>query len=181
MSQKAFPFPSKKLAKEELLRDYSIDKIPSEDVDLIIDTAWNRGIEASKIISLNYPDYTNFKEVIEDYNLEIVDKDVDHLVGNVRFFSEYYTKKGKIIMYMKSIKKWAESNDLTIAQAYNLILAHEFFHFLEYTELGFTSKLYQRPIIKIGSLNFGKTGVKAMSEIAAHAFVHELFEKETVG
>lgn len=178
MKNSNFPFPGKELAKEELLRDFSINKIPESDLDLIVDIAWDKGIEASKFIKNNHSDYKDFKNIVGKFDLKVVDKDKDFVVGNTRFFSEYYTKKNEIVMYLKSIKMWSKSNDLSFEQGYNLILCHEFFHFLEYTKFGLTSKLYKRPWFKIGEYSFGKTGVKAMSEIGAHSFVYNLFVKE---
>lgn len=178
MREKSFPFPSKELAKEELLRDFSINKIPAEDVDLIIDLAWEKGIEASNYVKNKYPNYNDFKKIVKNFNLKIIDKDKDHVVGKTRFFSEYYTRKNEIVMYLKSIEMWSENNNLSFEKGYNLILCHEFFHFLEYTKFGLTSKLYQRPVIKIGDFTLGKTGVKAMSEIGAHSFVFNLFKRK---
>lgn len=172
-----FPFPGKDLAKEELLRDYSIKKIPEEDVDLIVDIAWEKGIEVSEYIKSKYSNYKDFKNIVHEYDLKVIDKDKDFVVGNTRFFSEYYTKKNEIVMYLESIKMWSKTNNLSFDQGYNLILCHEFFHYLEYTTFGLTSKLYQRPLFKIGNFSVGKTGVKAMSEIGAHSFVYNLFVK----
>ena len=54
----------------------------------------------------------------------------------------------------------------------NLILSHEFYHYLEATELGYTSRRYLVPMIILGKLRLGKTGVPALSEIAANAFAN---------
>lgn len=177
MKNTNFPFPGKELAKAELLRDYSIKKIPEEDVDLIVNIAWEKGIEVSEYIKSKYSNYQDFNKIVNEFDLKVVDKDKDFVVGNTRFFSEYYTKKNEIVMYLKSIEMWSKTNGLSFDQGYNLILCHEFFHFLEYTKFGLTSKLYQRPLFKIGNYAFGKIGVKAMSEIGAHSFVYNLFVK----
>lgn len=173
-----FPFPDKELAREELLRDFSINKIPPEDIDLIIEIAWNQGVKASEFIKNNYVGHYDFKSIMDNFDLKIIDKNIDHIIGDTRFFSEYYTKKGKILMYTKSIENWSEFNGLSFEVGYNLILCHEFFHYLEYTKFGLTSNLYQRPLIKLGRMSIGKTGVRAMSEIGAHSFVYNLFRKE---
>jgi hypothetical protein len=53
---------------------------------------------------------------------------------------------------------------------------HEFFHVLETTRLGLTSKEYTVPLITIGPCKLGKTGIHALSEIAAHAFTNTYYE-----
>jgi hypothetical protein len=60
--------------------------------------------------------------------------------------------------------------------AANLILSHEFFHFLECTGLGLTSRMYQVPMIVIGPLKIGRTGIRALSEIGAHGFARTYYD-----
>ena len=63
----------------------------------------------------------------------------------------------------------------------NLILSHEYFHFLEVTELGLTSRDYTVPMVQIGPVRLGKTGLRALSEIGAHAFArtyHDLLRQK---
>ena len=52
---------------------------------------------------------------------------------------------------------------------------HEFFHVLETTRLGITSKEYTVPLFTIGPFKLGKTGIHALSEIAAHAFTNTYY------
>ena len=51
---------------------------------------------------------------------------------------------------------------MTLETAQNVILSHEYFHFLEWTKLGLTSREYQVPMLKLGPLKLGKTGVRAL-------------------
>ena len=67
---------------------------------------------------------------------------------------------------------WAQQNKMTRMEAENLILSHEYYHFLEWNKLGLTSRDYQVPMISIGPLRLGKTGIRALSEIGAHGFAH---------
>lgn len=173
----AFPFPGYDLALNELRRDYVYSKIDHIKEQEIVDMAWQIGTTAAIKLKNEYDRPYDFREIAKSVNLEIIDEDIDRVIGNHRFFSEYITKQSKIFMYLKSINLWAQSNSLSQEQAYNLVLAHEFFHFLEYKKLGYTSKKVLVPIIKIGKFTFGKTGVRALSEIAAHAFVYEIFAK----
>lgn len=172
---KSFPFPNRDLALEELKRDYVIAKIPKQDYEKIIEISWKQGLKAAALIKETFQAPYDFIEIAEKNGLVIINQNIDRVIGNFRFFSEYITKQNKIFMYVKSIQQWSTINQLTYQQGYNLVLAHEFMHFLEYKKLGFTSKMYQVPIIKLNKLQFGKTGIRAMSEIAAHAFVNELF------
>ncbi len=61
---------------------------------------------------------------------------------------------------------------MTRLEAENLILSHEYYHFLEWNKLGLTSRDYQVPMVSIGPLHLGKTGIRALSEIGAHGFAH---------
>ncbi len=61
---------------------------------------------------------------------------------------------------------------MTRMEAENLILSHEYYHFLEWNKLGLTSRDYQVPMISIGPLRLGRTGIRALSEIGAHGFAH---------
>jgi hypothetical protein len=61
--------------------------------------------------------------------------------------------------------------------AEKLIFFHEYFHFLEATSVGEVSNHYKVPIIKIGKYVLVKSGIRALSEIAAHGFSYMLYEK----
>lgn len=170
-----FPFPNRDLAYQELKVDPVYNKIPEQDIDHLIDIAWDSGCVAADYIKSIYTQPYNFVEIAEQHQLKIQDVNIDRIVGKQRYFSEYITKASQISMYTESIKMWADTNRLSYEEAYNLILGHEFFHFLEYTTYGYTSKKYQVPMLKMGKFELGKTGVRALSEIGAHAFVNQLF------
>lgn len=172
---KQFPFPDRNLAYKELKRDPVYNKIPQTDINSLIEHAWNAGVIAADYIKEQYQEPFNFLEIAQSHDLKVEDIDIDRIVGKQRFFSEYITKRSLITMYTKSIEKWAQTNHLPYDDAYNLILGHEFFHFLEYTKYGYTSKKYLVPMLKIGNIELGKTGIRALSEIGAHAFVNQLF------
>jgi len=96
-------------------------------------------------------------------------------VGNQRYFSDYISGRNLLILYLGSIALWAEKNSLDIDTAVNIIVSHEYFHFLEWTSLGLTSRDYTVPAFCIGRIKLGKTGIRALSEIGAHAFAHTYF------
>ena len=79
-------------------------------------------------------------------------------------------------LYVDSIRKWADKNKLSEGDAENLILAHEYFHHLENTKLGLTSRQVELPVLNLFGLKIGKTGVRALSEVGAHGFARTYFE-----
>jgi hypothetical protein len=169
-----FPFPDKELSKDELSRDLLYEKIPVEDRDKLIEKAWEIGVsEARKYVAL-YPD-KDIYYIAKSVNLNVAKEDIDRINGKMRYFSEYTSLDNKITIYKGSIKKWAKSNKCTYEEAEEIILAHEFFHFLECKHIGEVSKIYQVATLKIGKKVLLKSGIKALSEIAAHGFAYEYY------
>ena len=170
MPDQSLPFPGRELAEKELSRDYCYAKIPREDRVKIVDMAWEKGEAAAKVTYERYGGSTDFFDILRKSGLECVKTDVDYIVGNQRYFSDYLTGRKRVRLYTKSIALWAEQNGLDEEQAANLILSHEYFHFLEHSEIGLTSREYQVPMLILGPLKLGRTGIRALSEIGAHAF-----------
>lgn len=65
---------------------------------------------------------------------------------------------------------------MTLETAQNVILSHEYFHFLEWTKLGLTSREYQVPMLKLGPLKLGKTVCAHFRRSGAHAFARTYYE-----
>jgi len=172
---RSYPFPDKESSREELKRDLLYERIPKEDLNLISDRAWETGAEAALQILMTYPD-SSFSEIAEAEGLKITYAVKDFIAGKVRYFSEYYSGRKEIILYTEAIKKWAKFNKVKDEEAYELILAHEFFHHLECNGLGLTSKQYMVPRIKIGNFKFGAAGIRALSEIGAHGFAYMVYK-----
>lgn len=172
----AFPFPDKILSKGELTRDLLYKKIPKEDLDKIANRAWEIGEAAAQELIREYGGSRSIEEIARMNGLIVERIEKDNVVGNVRYFSEYYSKHNKITLYMGSIKKWANMNNLLMDEAEELILSHEYFHFLECRKIGLTSKQYTVPTIKIGPIMFGRSGIRSLSEIGAHGFSRTLYE-----
>jgi len=175
-NMRIFPFPDKIKSREELTRDIMYKKIPKDEIEAISDMAWNTGVEAAYALTEEYGSDMNIYEIAETSGLTIERVNQDNVSGNIRYFSEYYSSRQKIVLYLGSINKWAKANNMTMREAEELILYHEYFHFLECTKLGLTSKQYMVPIIQIGSFSFGRSGIRALSEIAAHGFSRTLYE-----
>lgn len=173
---RAFPFPDRIGSREELSRDLLYKKIPQEDRIKIADRAWDTGVIAAKeLLQSNYG--KSIEQIALDEELVVEHKEIDNVAGNVRYFSEYYSGLKKIILYDNSIKKWSKANSLTVKEANELILSHEIYHHLECIKLGLTSKQYSVPTIQIGRFKIGRSGVRALSEIAAHGFSRTFYEE----
>lgn len=176
MGQYAMPFPGRELADKELSYDLCYGRIPPEDRKEIVEKAWQKGCDAARQVYLRESGCTDFSAICRRSGLTLQEKDTDFVTGGQRYFSDYLSGKNLITLYLRSISLWAEENQMDVDTAKNLILSHEYFHFLEMNGLGLTSRMYQVPMLQIGSLKLGKTGIRALSEIGAHAFARTYFE-----
>ena len=170
-----YPFPTKELAYQELTYDYCYNKIKEEDKERIVDEAWKKGEETAKEVFAKFHGSYDFRKICTESGLQLNDKDTDYVVGNQRYFSDYVSGTNQINLYLKSIEKWAEENQLSMNDAINLILSHEYFHFMEMNVIGQLSKSYEVPMLVIGKFKLGKTGIHALSEIGAHGFAHQYY------
>jgi hypothetical protein len=175
-SASRFPFPTRELARKELSWDRFAARIPEEDKERVIDLAWSKGERAAHMVFEESNGQSDFFKICKDAGMTIIKKDIDCVYGNQRYFSDYVSGTKEITLYEQSCVLWAKQNQLEPHEAQNLILMHEFFHVLETTRLGLTSKEYTVPLITIGPCMLGKTGIHALSEIAAHAFTNTYYE-----
>lgn len=176
MAAASLPFPSKDLAYKELTYDLCYGKIPETDRQSIVEAAWQKGVNAAKEIFEAYNGSGDFLAIAAQSGLTIEKRDIDYVVGNRRYFSDYISGKKLLILYLRSIALWAENYAMDLDTAINIIVSHEYFHFLEWTSLGLTSRDYTVPMLSIGRLKLGKTGIRALSEIGAHGFAHTYHE-----
>ena len=174
-SASRFPFPTRELALKELSWDRYVMRIPEEDKERIVDLAWSKGERAAHMVFEESNGQSDFFQICKDAGMTIIKKDIDCVYGNQRYFSDYVSGTKEITLYEQSCALWAKQNQLDLYEAQNLILMHEFFHVLETTRLGLTSKEYTVPLFTIGPFKFGKTGIHALSEIAAHAFTNTYY------
>lgn len=174
MSDLRFPFPEREASMRILRADPCFEKIPADQVEGVFEKAWRTGeAEAARFLS-SFPEGTGFSmlQVLEKKQFRIETQDVDYVMGNIRYFCEYMSEQNIVVIYRKSVELWAEKNSLTYEAARDLILAHEYFHYLEWHEIGRTSKQCLVPMLKIGPVPLGKTGIAALSEIGANAFAN---------
>ena len=170
------PFPDYRLIGKELSYDFCHSKIPTEDRERISRQAWGIGADAARELFCAEQGLYDFVKIAGAYGLRIDKIDKDYIVGNRRCFSDYFPKQKCVRLYLRSIALWSGQNRLDTDAATQLILSHEFFHYLEYTKLGPTSRIYRAPALTIGKLRIGRVGVRALSEIGAHAFARTYYE-----
>ena len=115
----SFPFPSKKLALEEIKNDYMYSKMLKNgiDEDAAAERAWETGAQAARDFYEETGGETDFRKIAREKHLKIERVYKDNVIAGMRYFAEYETKKQVMVLYTESIKKWAAKN--------NLILAHE--------------------------------------------------------
>lgn len=157
-----YPFPNKENSMQDLKNDYMFPKIAPEKVDEVFEDAWAVGLQAAK-------------DFLREQGFRIQVKDIDYVLGDRRYFCEYFSRQKIIKIYRKSVELWCRENGYSYEDGCNLILCHEYFHHMEWHEIGMTSKRCLVPMVKIGCLRLGKTGVPALSEVAANAFAQECF------
>ena len=169
---RALPFPGRELADAELERDPCFARIPVGDRALIVEAAWAKGAAAADMVFAEESGQPDFTDIASRHGLKVIRVDKDYVVGNDRYFSDYLSGTSTITLYGRSIALWADANGLGPNEAERVILAHEYCHFLEWTRLGLTSRDYQIPMLRLGPFALGRTGIRALSEIGAHAFAH---------
>ena len=175
MEEFRFPFPGRELADKELTYDPCYARVPEQDRAAIVEKAWQKGSAAARDVFRRQNGSGDFRAIVQNSGLQLNEKDSDFVAGGQRYFSDC------VNLYRKAIELWAQQNALDYETAVNLILSHEYFHFLEVTELGLTSRDYTVPMVQIGPVRLGKTGLRALSEIGAHAFArtyHDLLRQK---
>ena len=147
MPDYTLPFPGRELAEQELSYDPCYEKIPPEDRPKIVEAAWSKGEAAAKRIFEKFGGERDFRKIAENSGLKVCPKDTDYVVGRQRYFSDYLSG------------------------------TNEYYHFLECNEIGLTSRDYSVPMLRLGRLKIGSTGIRALSEIGAHAFARTYYEQ----
>lgn len=176
MEKFRFPFPGRELADRELTYDPCYQKIPEADRAAIVEKAWQKGCRAAEMVYERENGSTDFHDIARNSGLKIMEIPKDYVVGKQRYFSDYISGQKLVNLYSHSIQKWAEQNELEYADAVNLILSHEYYHYLEVNEIGLASRDYTVPMVVIGPMKLGRTGIRALSEVGAHAFVRKYYE-----
>jgi len=175
-NDRTLPFPDRELAAAELAQDVCYPRIPPQERSALLEKVWQKGEEAARLVFAQYGGKKNFFAIARASGISCVCVEKDYLPGSRRCFSDYTAAQRQINLYLGSIRLWAQANGLPLETALDIFLSHEYFHFLESTSLGSMSREYQLPVLALGSLKLGKTGVRALSEVGAHAFARTWYE-----
>ena len=177
MTDRNYPFPSREDALLILQRDYCYHKIPEQDVQPLIEMSWQLGVDTARNFLKKFPlsEPLKFDVVLAGEGFAVKTEDKDYVSGSIRYFAEIQPGAKAVTVYKQSVQMWAKKNGYSYQQARNLILMHEYFHYLEMTELGMVSKRYQVYMLKLFGREIGKTGIAALSEIAANGFAMTIF------
>lgn len=119
-----------------------------------------------------------FVQIMEEDGLHIQQIDQDYVSGHTRYFADILPITEKVCVYLKSIALWAKEQGCSCDLAMNLILMHAYFHYWEYKQPVPAARLYTVPMLQAGPFKIGKTGIAALSEIAANAFVWGLWDAD---
>lgn len=165
------------LALCELSNDLLYHKIPEEKLLYYIRESLREGKEAAMIYQ-----GLDIQELCKENKIEIAYiKESKKSYGvSFRAQTEMDNKHCKIWIFEGSIRELSKNSSsngrkgITYEEALNIHLAHEFFHYLEYSKEGFIADKLE-PILRI-NLPFLKKKAQLLkcSEIAAHAFAKEL-------
>ena len=151
--------------------------LPQERVEEVFEEAWQTGVKEAQRFMASHcrGDVFSMTKILNNMGISLEFQDVDYVMGRYRYFCEYYPKRRTVCIYQRSVELWAENNDMEYEMALDLILAHEYFHYLETTEIGLVSKHCLVPMIFWRKFTLGRTGVAALSEVAANAFAYEYY------
>lgn len=166
------------LAYLELRQDFLFEKIPKDKIGYYLDSSLRIGQDKARSIVSR-----DITALLKDAKIKI-----EHNEGSGEFFKvklraqfEFDPKgNNKIILYHESIKEFAEDSGLDFETAVNLHLVHEYFHYLENKEIKTVPESLD-PVINFKFFKFKKYAhIKRCSEIAAHAFVKEFLNLDTL-
>lgn len=159
----------------ELVEDSLFHKIPKEKIKYYI----NEAIQIGKNLANEYKG-KDIESLLKNHGVEVVikecceSKNLD-IRGEIIFDKE----EKQIIIYKNSINQIIETlkkHGLSISrkEVYNIHLAHEFYHFLEYSNNDNTNYKLDKIEIVLGRLIKRKATILKTREIAAHAFCKEI-------
>ncbi|MDT2672617.1 hypothetical protein [Enterococcus dongliensis] len=161
-------FSDEFLAYLELKQDMLFHKIPEENILYYIDESLN--------IGANFAAKKQSKDIFTLYqesDIQIKEEKHDGVFFKVQMRAQYESdRKGnhKVYLYEKSIAQLAKANQLGLKEMKKIILAHEFFHYLEEKS---DDQVYDHfaPIESAKILGFSqKAHIRRTSEVAANAF-----------
>ncbi|OWA34282.1 hypothetical protein B9G55_18355 [Saccharibacillus sp. O16] len=166
------------LAHMELRRDPMFRRIPEQSRLYYAQRSLEAGREAASETSR-----WTIGELLEQAGIQVrIEGSSGGMWGTaLRAQIDWTGKVPYITVYRESMRQLAEAasvypelfGELTIEQAADIHLAHEYYHWLEYTSGTFTADRLLPVEIRFGPLR-RKASVRQCGEIAAHAFAKEL-------
>lgn len=159
----------------ELMEDSLFHKIPKEKIKYYI----NESIQIGKNLANEYSN-KDIGSLLKNHGVELVIKECCEskkldIRGEIIFDKE----EKQIIIYKNSIDQIIETlkkHELSISrkEVYNIHLAHEFYHFLEYSNNDNTNYKIDKIEIGLGRFIKRKATILKTREIAAHAFCKKI-------
>ena len=167
------------LAYAELKNDLLFQKIPKDKIEYYVDDSLFLGkIEAKKYLG------KDLKKLCEDNGVKIEIVKKSGTFYGVKFRAEIsFSKKENIIkIYENSLIDLMNTcnkvdffkEKLSYEDVFNMHLAHEFYHFLEYKEKKPTNELLEQVTLMNFVFFKRKSSIIKCSEIAAHSFSKEI-------
>ena len=161
----------------ELMDDSLFHKIPKAKIKYYI----NEAIKIGKNVAKEY-NCKDIESLLKEHGVEVLvkescgTKNLD-IRGEIIFDKE----EKYIIIYKNSINQIMETLkrhglSITKKQVYNIHLAHEFYHFLEYSNNETTNYKLDKIEIILGGFIKRKATILKTREIAAHAFCKEILD-----
>ena len=158
----------------ELQQDILFHKIPKKKIQYYIDEAGHIGREYAKEYKGK-----NIRNILEKEGISVViEKSSKGKSLGLRGEIVFSKKEKKIVIYEDSMEQLHASlkkhyRDIGLKKAYDIHLAHEFYHYLEYKNGKSTNELLDKiESIKIGPY-IRKASILKTREIAAHSFCKE--------
>lgn len=178
MNYKSELFSDEALAVMELQRDLLYQRIPKNRIKHFVDLCLLTGRrEATRLKGLD------LFAVCAGKNLEVELSDLNPGMGGVNFRAQIsYTKESaKVTLYRQSIMDLiksvnsfvGDSDKIDFELAKQMLTAHEFFHYLEFTEIGETADTAGK--VEIAPILWKRRYARIMrcGEVAAYAFTKE--------
>lgn len=165
-----FPLPDLASAKREFERDPLYRRIPPEKAEAVLAKAWRTGAAAAEKLRAERGFAIRISDLAAENGMELVRETGDCVAAGLRSFGEYSSDPDRIVLYLGAIGKWAEANGWETDAAEEMSAAHEYFHYLEHSRLGPTSRQCVVATLRIGNFVLLQSGVRALSEIGAYGF-----------
>ncbi|WP_405109989.1 hypothetical protein MHH28_32385 [Paenibacillus sp. FSL K6-1217] len=171
------------LGYAELTNDLLFHRIPRGKRRYYVERPLAIGKEQALAFKARYG--TDLGAICRDRGIRVNLNDRQGTIGQIRFRAqiELSAKERVITLYSSSMEELRQcagvllpGRSFSLKEVTDIHLAHELFHDLEFTELGYTNKRLD----DISSLSLGPLRIRASvtktSEIAAHAFSRYLLD-----